>query len=69
MRAEARRLSRETGVLHTVDHIVPLIGPYSAEMGCRLVCGLHNEHNLQILTHAVNAAKGNRWWPGMPEAA
>jgi hypothetical protein len=33
-----------------------------------LVCGLHCEHNLQLLTREANAAKRNRWWPDMPEA-
>jgi 5-methylcytosine-specific restriction endonuclease McrA len=41
-----------------VDHIVPL---QSA-----LVCGLHNEFNLQLLPGRLNSAKGNRVWPDMP---
>lgn len=41
-----------------VDHIVPLQN--------KLVCGLHNEFNLQILTARANIIKGNRVWPGMP---
>ena len=36
-----------------VDHIIPLIS--------RKVCGLHVEHNLQLLTPAENHRKGNRF--------
>ena len=51
--AEARRLTAETGVHHAVDHILPLRG--------KLVCGLHVEFNLQILTRLANSQKGNRF--------
>lgn len=53
---EAARLTRERGVQHDVDHIVPLQG--------RSVRGLHWEGNLQILPHLENLRKSNR----LPEA-
>jgi len=46
--AEARRLSRETGVAHQVDHIVPL------SKG-----GKHEAGNLQVLTAWENNSKGD----------
>lgn len=42
-----------------VDHIVPLNNP--------LVCGLHNEWNLQVSTRQYNNTKKDRFWPDMPE--
>jgi len=56
--AEATRLTRETGIRHEVDHIVPLQG--------KIVSGLHWEGNLQIMTKSENIAKLNRYWPDAP---
>lgn len=54
---EARRLFEETGVKYHVDHIVPLVHP--------LVCGLHWEGNLQVITETENCIKHNSFTPGI----
>jgi hypothetical protein len=59
LRDEATRLTLSTGVLHVLDHIIPLNHPY--------VCGLHIGVNLRVVPWAVNACKGNRWSPDQLE--
>lgn len=57
--AEAVRLTKQTGIVHQVDHIVPLHSP--------IVSGLHWHMNLQPLPAEENAAKSNMLWPDMPD--
>ena len=48
---DAKKLTEETGIPHEVDHIIPSNHP--------MVCGLHVENNLQILTKSENRKKYN----------
>jgi hypothetical protein len=52
---EAERKTLETGVKHEVDHYFPLVSP--------VVCGLHVEFNLRVITAVENRRKANK----MPE--
>jgi 5-methylcytosine-specific restriction endonuclease McrA len=48
---ESQQLTLSTGVQHHVDHIIPI--------NSDLVCGLHTEANLQIITAEENMRKSN----------
>jgi len=50
---QAEFMTRTTGRLHVVEHIIPLQG--------RTVSGLHVETNLRVVEHHENARKHNAW--------
>lgn len=52
---QAKRLSRETGSAHHVDHEIPLQG--------RRVSGLHVHTNLRVMVGRENVRKGNKFEP------
>lgn len=50
---QAQILSKETGIKHSVDHIIPLKG--------ELVSGLHVETNLRVIPLTENLSKKNKF--------
>lgn len=52
MYEQCQQMNEDTNIVHNVDHIVPLQSD--------IVCGLHCEDNLQILTKDENLKKGNK---------
>ena len=50
--SQARIRTRRSGILHVVDHVIPLHG--------EIVCGLHVHDNLRVITYAANCIKKNR---------
>lgn len=50
---ERDRVTKETGIPHHVDHIVPICGDR--------VCGLHNEFNVRVITKTENLKKSNKF--------
>jgi hypothetical protein len=53
----ARKMTKETGIKHEVDHILPLCGEE--------ISGFHHWNNLQVLTKKQNSAKGNKIMPSI----
>jgi len=50
---EARLLELETGIKHSLDHIIPITH--------RNVSGLSVPWNLRVISYSHNSAKGNKW--------
>lgn len=50
---QAQALTAATGVMHHVDHVIPLQG--------ELVSGLHVPENMQVLTGVENSRKRNKF--------
>lgn len=50
--ALAKLRTKITGFEWEVDHQIPLVSP--------IVCGLHVEHNLQVIPAVINRLKGNK---------
>ena len=50
---QARELTKTTGIIHHVDHIIPLKG--------KTVSGLHVPSNLQVIPASDNCSKGNAY--------
>lgn len=50
---EREKISKETGIPHAVDHVIPLQG--------KNVSGLHVPENLQIITRSANSKKYNKF--------
>jgi hypothetical protein len=59
IRAEATRLTEQTGELYVIDHIIPLRHPF--------VCGLTVPWNLQVVHWRHNGSKGNYFNPHQME--
>ncbi len=54
----AQKHTKTKGIRYEDDHIVPLKS--------KIVCGLHCESNLRVITKQQNQFKLNRKWPDMP---
>jgi hypothetical protein len=55
LNAQAAELTKATGILHHLDHAIPLSHPR--------VCGLTVPWNLKIVPWRVNLSKSNYWCP------
>ena len=53
LKQECEELNKKTGIIHEIDHIIPLQSD--------IVCGLHCKENWQILTREQNRSKSNKY--------
>jgi hypothetical protein len=57
--AQRIAITKWTGLPYNVDHVVPLKGV--DQNGLHVVCGLHNEFNLKVITRLENRKKSNKF--------
>ncbi|WP_162896770.1 hypothetical protein [Ruegeria sp. AD91A] len=60
---EAQQWTEETGVVHEVDHMVPL---NATSRGQHYLCGLHVPWNLRAIPQSMNQKRGDWFFTGTP---
>ena len=56
---------KEMQYIHTLAHDRGLVVDHMVPLNSEKVCGLNTPDNLRCIPEALNAKKGNRYWPDM----